>query len=252
MRVLLQGDTHGNTNAIINALHEARDRQCERVIQLGDYGYGWRVWEGRDKFTNKVSRWATEIGVPLWWIDGNHENFDLLEAKGAFGAFESKELMPNVTYVPRGTVLELGGTRVLFVGGAYSVDKKWREPHRSWWPQEELTEEDVERCLAAGQVDVVLSHDVAHTGFRGALSLALDETDRNRVAELDHLVWKNDQSFPEAGPNRYRLERVLESARPRDWYHGHYHVAYEVRVGGTTFHGLAHEDHPGSRAVVEF
>lgn len=254
VKVLLQGDTHGRAGSVRAALATAQQQGCELAIILGDYGWGWdwNSYVHRDEFTAKVAKAVAAYEVPVWWIDGNHENFDRLEAVGAFNAEAPVEIAPGVTYLPRGTVQTVGETRVLFIGGAYSVDKKWRQPHTSWWPQEEITGAEAERCLEAGQVDVVVSHDVCDTGFRAAMSLALDEDRRQSAAELEHLVWKNDVSFPEAKFNRRTLEAIRETARPSHWYHGHYHASYEVTARETVFHGLAAEDDPGSRLVVEW
>lgn len=253
VKVLLQGDTHGHAGEVRAGLSLAQRYECELMIILGDYGWGWdwNDYVHRDDFTAKVSKAVAAYEIPVWWIDGNHENFDRLEAVGAFGADAPVEVAPGVTYIPRGTVQTVGETRVLFIGGAYSVDKKYRTPHVSWWPQEEITGAEADRCLDAGQVDVVVSHDVCDTGFRAAMRLALEDH-RDNALELDHLVWKNDQAFPEAKYNRRTLEGIFESARPRDWYHGHYHSSYETEAQGTVFHGLAHEGELGSRLVVDW
>jgi hypothetical protein len=90
-------------------LQRAQSVGAAAVIQVGDFGYGWR-FNGDDTchFTDKVSKDATEAGVPVWWIDGNHENFDHLTEIGAFDSKEPFEVAPNVIHIPRGTILHLG------------------------------------------------------------------------------------------------------------------------------------------------
>lgn len=244
--MLVQGDTHGNTNAIGHAFAQAQRQQAELVIQVGDFGYGWKIRDSRCAFTDKVSRYAQAYDLDLWWIDGNHENFDYLEAVGAFGADEPVEVAPRVWYVPRGTLLPVGDSRCLFVGGAYSVDKPYRTPHQSWWPQEELTGGQVERALQHENVDVIFSHDVCNTGFRAALSLAADGNE-----DLDHLVWKNDRTFPEARRNRMALEAIYEHHHPRLLVNGHYHSPFVVRDGESMFIGLDMELQPQAFTFLE-
>lgn len=245
VKVVLAGDTHSRVRAVARALAQARDEGADRVIQLGDFGFGWD-----SDFVPAVASLVEQAGVPLWWIDGNHENFDRLDEVGAFNAPGPTEIADGVTYIPRGTVLDLDGARVLCIGGAYSVDKKWRTPHVSWWEQEELRERDIRQALdnAEGGVEVVLSHDAPNAAFVAVLGLAA-----NGQYGLEHLEWKNDQQFPEARPNRMALQGVLDALdpAPRLWVHGHYHSPYEATVGETRFVGLDMEEQPRARMTLD-
>jgi hypothetical protein len=151
-----------------------------------------------------------------------------------------------VTYLPRGTVLERYGSRILIIGGAYSVDKAMRSPHLSWWPQEEITVADEVRCEAAGKVDVVLSHDAPNSAYVAALAQILGD------AQQTHLGWKCDERFPGARPNRMALEAILDACRPRLWVHGHYHQHYVAQAKDCQFIGLDHENMPGSWYILEY
>jgi len=251
VKVCLSGDMHGNTASVRTHLHKAQEVKADVLIQLGDFGYGWK-WNwtmNRDEFTYKVSKAAQAYEIPVWWIDGNHENFDLLESVGAFGADEPVEIEPMVFYVPRGVVLPVGDSNVLFVGGAHSVDKQYRKPHQSWWPQEEITQPEYYRATADGlpKIDVVLTHDVANSGFLGALSLAADQHE-----SMEHLEWKNDRQFPGAKYNRITLEALWQHHLPERWFHGHYHAAYDIQVGPTHFYGLANENERGAYRIETF
>lgn len=255
MKVGLQGDIHGDPSDAERAMQRCVEAGVTLLIILGDYAYGWPSKRNEDfqcGVTEEISLLAEHYGVEVWFIDGNHENFDQLEAVGAFGSDLPKEVAPHVTYIPRGTLMHLGDSDVLFIGGAYSVDKRGRTPHISWWPQEEITTADLFRALEHEHVDVVLSHDVCQTGFRAALRLALYPSEDKDPQALDHLVWKNDQAFPDAAPNRKALECVWEKYHPARWYHGHYHADYTAFEKGTEFNGLANNDEIGSFRIVEF
>ena len=257
IKILLQGDTHGNKAAILGAFSAAEKSGAELVVVVGDFGYGWDgTYANGSPWLYFVSKQTKNYNVPLMWLDGNHENFDLLEAEGAFGAEGTKDVAPGVTYVPRGMVLTLGSSNVLFMGGAYSVDKPRRTPHVSWWPQEEITGADFERMAQNVEytdrpVDIVLTHDAPDVAFRAALRLAASSDE-----DMEHLVWKNDQSFPGAKPNRMTLQAIYDFLKPKPalWVHGHYHTHYTARVsqGQTTeFVGLSWENNQNSRMVIE-
>lgn len=256
VKVGLQGDIHGDPWDVEAAMIQCVAAGVKLLIILGDYAYAWPSKldeDGRCPVTYEISLLAEKYGVVVWFIDGNHENYDRLIEDGAFEASDLFELMKDVWYVPRGTLKRIGESDVLFIGGAYSVDKRGRTKHISWWPQEEITTGEMFNCLDHENVDVVLSHDVCDTGFRAALNLALypGEADRHPTS-LDHLVYKNDQAFPGAAYNRRTLETIWEKHHPYRWFHGHYHASYEAFEKGTMFTGLANNDEPGSFKIVEF
>lgn len=242
-KILVQGDLHGNTSALRRAFQFAQRNGCTFVLQVGDFGYGWDQTNHGDKMITASAKIVEEFDIPLFWLDGNHENFDRLEAAKAFGADEPVEMAPNVFYLPRGTVINLDwmgkNYRLLAIGGAYSVDKAYRIWGKSWWPQEEITADDLDKCYEAGKVDIVFSHDAPGSAFMAALMIAADGNSR----EMAHLAMKNDQRFPGAKPNRDALESVLQSAQPKLWIHGHYHSAYTADLpNGTHVIGLDMEN----------
>jgi Calcineurin-like phosphoesterase len=245
LKVLIQGDTHGDTGSVERAFARARREGVKLVIIAGDFGYGWRVCGGECRFTKRVSALAAEYDVDCWWIDGNHEHFDLLTEVGAYGATVPTEVAPRVWYVPRGTVLPVGDSRVLFIGGAHSVDKAYRSPHVSWWPQEEITFAEANRALDAEDVDVVIAHDTCHTDFHTILGKGLEDSDAR------HMVYKNDQDFPGSIPNRTTLEAIWNHHRPPLWVHGHYHFSYEQTVRGTLFVGLDCNNESGAIRIFD-
>ena len=66
----------------------------------------------------------------------------------------------------RGEVYDLGGETVFSFGGATSVDKDWRVPGESWWPEEVSCEEEIEHARATlaahgWKVDYVVTHTCA-------------------------------------------------------------------------------------------
>ena len=132
------------------------------VVVLGDFGF---VWDG-SKAEQKNLDWLRKRPYTILFLDGSHENYDLLEqypTEERFGGLV-QPLGGNVYHVCRGSVLELEGKKYLCFGGAESPDKEEREAHVNWWPQEMPSDEEYARCEAAleangWQVDYVLTHD---------------------------------------------------------------------------------------------
>ena len=246
MQLLLAGDPHGDLTYLRIVYDQALAIGSDRVVLLGDVGLGWEqsVLQGEGSpfqatpwsirrprppgpltracpVVDGLQRLATQSGIPALVLDGNHENFDWLE-----GQIADKGLDPDgtvaladlVRYVPRGTVLPLDGTRVLFLGGAVSMDASRRVPHRSWWRQEALTSDDVATAranlAATGGADLVLTHDVP---FESSPA----------TATLDH--------FPAAAvratrANSWRVSEVLAASGAHRLVHGHLHYRYDEWV----------------------
>ncbi len=143
-RIALIGDIHGEF-ASFRKLLEGVDPNVI-VIQVGDFGFWPHLLENWQKIVH--------LENPVYAIDGNHEYFPILE-----GIDEPSEIKNGLVYVPRGTVLELGGHEVGFLGGGGSIDRQYRVPGYDWFPQEFTTAEDGERLLSwTDGVDLLVTH----------------------------------------------------------------------------------------------
>lgn len=186
MKILVLGDIHGNwkaANAVIKMVSEIV--AFEAIFQAGDLG---------ERFPG-VKSWQPNTDVPIYWCDGNHDNFD---------AIEDGDFNPRLTYMPRGSVLEIGGRKVLFFGGATSIDRMWRIEGRDWWPQEAITEKQVSDCLDADHknIDTIVSHDRPlnyHT---------------KRMVKYKVEYGRSD---------RIALQSIVDKYRPTRHFYGHYH-----------------------------
>jgi hypothetical protein len=148
------GDVHGEIE-LLNAVL-AKVPSDVPVIQVGDFGFWPQV---RQHMTEQ----ALEVCRPIYVIDGNHEYDPWLASLTM-----PTEVWPNVTFVPRGTVLELDGKRVGCLGGGESIDRAWRIEGVSWFPGERVTYAQARRLLEAsraedssadcGRLDVLVTH----------------------------------------------------------------------------------------------
>ena len=236
MKLLIVGDMHGQVPEMRSVFAYACRVEADQIIQVGDFGYGWsrsqyRATEGGDglvecDFVRHVEKMVNETGIPLYWLDGNHENFDMLgyaiEGDGTSNASPIKlqedgtyECRPGVFYIPRGTVLERGEKKILVCGGAASVDKARRSPYISWWPQETIKDEDVAKCLAAGKADILLTHD---------LPLEVTVIDRH----LDP-GW-GEEAVHSTYFNRVKVSEILGNSGATLMLHGHLHHSYTEEV----------------------
>lgn len=236
MRILFVGDTHGHKFLPGQISKHAADTGHDLIIQVGDFGYGWDS-RPLDGFIENVGKSATEHGIDWAFIDGNHDNHPKLWR-------DNQSNWPdNVTYLGRGDVADFGGVKVGFLGGGLSVDKRFRKVGKSWWPTEEISDDELDISIAnfkLNQVKLIVTHDAPLL----APALKHGNTDANSPWPIDIIA--------EANRHRRRLDTVLRAIDPALWIHGHFHYPYRALVGDTTFIGLDQADRGGYTRDSEF
>jgi Calcineurin-like phosphoesterase len=221
MRILLAGDTHGNTTHVRYLIDVAVDQGCDRIFQLGDFGAWEHMSDGR-QFMDKVANYARKNAILVYFLDGNHDKTSLLlEKYGNSPDHEGFLRVRNwIFYSPRGHRWVWDEVSFISLGGAYSVDKDYRikvleaqgsgKPERYWFPEEEMTDEDLARIILdnPGPVDVMLAHD---------------------KPRCSNPPW-NRKDIPECWPNQDRLQMAVSLMTPAHFYHGHLHFLYAQDV----------------------
>jgi hypothetical protein len=132
--VALVGDIHGSPTALHKA---AAIPGVVAIVQLGDFGLP----------RHRIPR----LPMPIYFLEGNHEMW--LTVAPLMDANEVVECVPGCFYVPRGTVLTIGGKRYLCAGGADSVDKAYQQRHGHWCEREQWTIRNENRMLNTPRVD---------------------------------------------------------------------------------------------------
>jgi len=169
-RIVVAGDWHGNQEwalSVIRRVPALLAGESQRLIlHLGDFG----IWPDKPGqiYLDRLSRALGEAGAELWFVDGNHEDFDRLgqldEKPGPDGRVP---VVPRIMHLPRGHRWSWHGLTWLACGGAVSVDRAIRTEGVDWWPQEEITTEQEVAISGSGHADVMVCHDcpsgVAHS-----------------------------------------------------------------------------------------
>jgi Icc-related predicted phosphoesterase len=226
MKILMVGDTHGDTRSLIQSLSVAGNQGIQHVLVLGDFGL-WTHFADGVRFLDDINEYAAAMNLTIYAIGGNHENWDhwnwFVEnmPKGGKGWAMVRS---RVALAPRIHTWKWDNTKFLGVGGAVSIDKDSRlhmekfgtgskggsGPRTLYWPNEQLTDEDVERIEKIDtekgfHPDVLVTHDCSnYTPFRERLK-----------PDLDSQI------------HRQRIDRVLKHTRPDFHFHGHMHTKYD-------------------------
>lgn len=211
MAIYLTGDTHGMLDiGRLTERFEFDDKLSKQdyLIILGDAGILWNQVDDED-----VHRILENLPVTALWIDGNHENFDLLEKypESYWNGGRVHHISESIFHLCRGQVFEIEGRTFFTFGGGNSIDKFWRQPGVSWWPQEMPTNFEYEEGISNlgknnWQVDYVLTHTCP-------------------AFVVHQLV---TSMHPGEEPLQEYLKHVAERLEFKEWFFGHWHVDKKV------------------------
>ena len=159
--IYITGDTHGDIDyKKLLTLKERNLSYDDYLIICGDAGICWSP----QTFQYHLDLY-NDIGCTVIFIDGNHENFNMLnqcplvEYLGAL----MHQIDKHIFHVLRGEIMTIDNKSFLCVGGAISLDKMYRTPYVNWWPEEEITYHDIDNALnnlekVNSKVDFVITH----------------------------------------------------------------------------------------------
>ena len=162
--IYITGDTHGKDVKRLsnkNFLTNKSLSKSDYVIIAGDFGC---VWDGsrQDKYWLK---WLLDRNFTTLFIDGNHENFDMLNSYRIFEWNGGKVHFINksVVHLMRGQVYNIEGVKIFTFGGGESIDKEYRKEGISWWKQEIPSDEEYSEGINSlskfgWNVDYIISH----------------------------------------------------------------------------------------------
>lgn len=241
MHILVMGDLHGNLGAALNMVDFAVNRRVDKIVQVGDFG----IWPGGQSFLVELDRALQKAKLDLHFVPGNHENYDDIEYMEECHERSDDghvRVMNNVWMIPRGTVWKWEDKTWLGLGGAASIDREWRSPGVSWWPQEIILDSDVDKAIEASKgldIDYFVSHDAS-----------------NRTPWGFQLI-----PDPDSMECRRKIDRVLDAVKPKVHFHGHMHRAYDWNLThGSAFdsdygpvtevHGLSFERERGAMGIL--
>ena len=208
--IALTGDIHGEID--IRKLKQ-RSKFCnftkeDHLIICGDFGLVW------DNSKNDLwwREWLAQMPYITLFVDGNHENFDLLNEfpEEEWHGGRVHRISDSIIHLMRGQIFEIDGKTFFTMGGAESHDKEYRKEGKSWWAGElptleEYTEAQHNLEQHGNKVDYILTHCVPTTIQKEMISRLWDHTyQQNELTDFLEWVWQT-VSFEK-------------------WYCGHYHM----------------------------
>ncbi len=205
MRVFITGDTHGDWSRIYNFVDRmSLNHRDTLIIILGDAGLYWKK-DGSDA-QEKIDFHEQNYEFQLAFIDGNHENFDLLKQHYSDNGICA--ISEHIYWFMRGATFTIDGKSFLCMGGADSVDRFRRIKNISWWEDEKITKEDIAKVDKTQHYDFVLTHAAPQSivdEYKWKLCILLIAEDL-----IDH-------------SSQQELEELFKDLDYDKHYFGHYH-----------------------------
>lgn len=230
--VYVTGDTHGRFERLFpRPTGGVEFKNGDYVIICGDFGGIWKAGEEQEKQLDKLET----LPCTILFADGNHENYDLLEAYpiSFWHGGKVQIIRKNLIHLMRGQIYDIEGKSYFVMGGAASHDifngildidspdfdreysrmrragKFFRVKGLSWWERELPSEIEIQEawenlCQHEKKVDFVISHCLPDE-----LQIAL-----KRVL--------GDFSYKENRLTAF-LQRVYDECCFEEWYCGHFH-----------------------------
>lgn len=226
--ITITGDLHGSYERI--RLYESSYKDF--VIVCGDFGV---IWDGGFFEKGDLDE-MNEYEVTTLFLDGNHENYDLLKQYPIreWHGGKVQFIREHVIHLMRGEIYEIDGHTFFVMGGAQCHDAEggvfnrddpdfqkklelavsrrlnYRINHESWWKEELPSEEEMEEGLTNlakrnNQVDVILTHCAPLSIQEEIVS---DFYPRNELTDY--------------------LEQIKDTIYYQYWFFGHYHEDRQI------------------------
>lgn len=196
MKVRYVGDIHGDYMSHLRIVDGTPES-----VQVGDWGFGF----GTRGAADFIDMFLDETPGNHRMIRGNHD--------------DPAEALKSKHFIPDGTVETIGDYKVMYVGGALSIDRMWRTEGRDYWSDEELSKERMGEMIniyAREKPDVMVCHECPEA--------------------IPHFI-KPDEYNPNQWPSRTRwmFEHMRSFHAPKLWVFGHWHARLDLTHQGTRF-----------------
>lgn len=237
--IYITGDTHGDwvTRLKVDSFPKQKEMtKDDYVIILGDFG----IWNN-SKQENYNLDWLENKPFTTLFIDGNHENYDILDNLPIQQWHGGKVhfVLPSIIHLMRGEIFNIEDKKFFSFGGASSHDirdgilevgdnkiKEWEKDyfkmfrinHLSWWERELPNQEEMinglnNLRLNDNKVDYILTH-CPYTSL-------LRQMDNNSG------LYKSDVL------TNY-LQKIKQTVDYKQWLFGHMHINQNYYYERTT------------------
>jgi hypothetical protein len=220
MSIFVCGDIHSTLD--INKLDPFMDREDlkenDYLIICGDMGICGFSRE-QEALTREYLR---NLPMTVLFADGNHEKFDALNSYPVEEWHGGKVhiIEPGLIHLMCGQIYFIDGKKFFVFGGAYSIDRAYRELGVTWFEEELPSEEEYEEAWKNLKAcDYKVDYIITHTG------------PYEITTEMGY------ECHDEARKQAMFFQQIAVNVDFKDWYFGHLHEDMDI----DNFHCRIHE-----------
>lgn len=200
--IYVTGDTHGDITRFKDPKIK-KLRKDDTLIICGDFGF---IWDGSEREKSTLKK-LSECGFTIAFLDGCHENFDLLESypESKWNGGMARVIEQNIIHLMRGQVYTIENKRIFTFGGGHSQDIEFRR-YGNWWEREHPTNDEIMEGIDNlerfhNEVDYIITHEPPASVKD---CLGVDVFQRIEVHAL--------------------FEEIIKSCRYQKWFFGKCHI----------------------------
>lgn len=208
--IYITGDKHGACQLVdLSAANWPEGQSLSKndyLIIAGDFG---GVFYGGTKDA-KVLDFYDSCPWTTLFIDGNHENSDLLGQYpvSQWHGGKVQYIRPSLIHLMRGQVYTIDDNTFFTMGGASSIDRDYRIEGESWWKNElpsgdEYYEADKNLMANDNRVDYVITHCCSARQYYRFAAVHFNSFVRDNLTDY--------------------LDELEKRLSFKHWYYGHHH-----------------------------
>lgn len=216
------GDWHSDLIYATKIINLLKLYNITYIVHTGDFSY----YSEKSIFIAGLQKLLKKNNMILLFVDGNHENHPLLFNLATNQTTTFKTLRKNIWYIPRGNKWTFNGVLWMGIGGAVSINKKKLVEGSTWFPEEEITKEELSKATTGDKARVIITHDAPYN-----------------IQKLRNLydipMKKHSQEILDKSDNHQKMiEKIMNYHQPDYLFHGHHHLRYTEELNNTTVIGL--------------
>ena len=236
------GDIHGDFNLLVYKLcvqYQMKDTTC---IVAGDCGFGFEKKEYYENIVKRNNKRMNEANNRIVFIRGNHDNPAYFDGQ----TFIHKRFLA----IPDYSVVNVCNHAVLCVGGAISIDRKYRKytweqnikkndrfghhvgtdilsPNYYWEDEAPIYDKNLlTQILSEYDIDAVITHT------------APSFCELQDKANIDAWIKQDISLITDIHDERAAMDSIHDSLKEKYitiWCYGHFHQSWHAFIEGTLF-----------------
>ncbi len=221
--IYVTGDTHRSDIISLQSFCDEHHELTKKdyIIIAGDFGGVW----AKDTLEKDLKPFS-DLPATILFIDGNHENFNLINSYKVevWNKGKVHRIKEDIIHLMRGQVFNIEGKTIFTFGGATSIDRNYRIEGLDWWEEELPTFEELDEGINNlakynNKVDYIITHSCSERALMYP-TLRLYASAKHQCPEVS------------------MLSTIESIATFKCWYFGHFHIDAKF---GNKYRALLHD-----------